>query len=176
MKKNEVRIGGTYRAKVTDKLVSVRIDAENSNGGWDATNLDTNRKVRIKSAQRLRSEVSAKGDEAKATNETPTRGRGAKTSEEATNEAKPPKAATSAKQGGAKKVSCIDAAVKVLGEATEPLTTKAMIAIMTSKGYWKSPGGQTPSATLYSAILREIQAKGDEARFRKVERGLFTLA
>ena len=48
MKKNEVKIGGVYWAKVTDKVVSVRIDAENPHGGWDATNLDTNRKVRIK--------------------------------------------------------------------------------------------------------------------------------
>ena len=176
MKKNEVRIGGTYRAKVTDKLVSVRIDAENPSGGWDATNLDTNRKVRIKSAQRLRSEVSDKGTKAKTAKDTPTRGRSAKASDKATNEAKPRKAATQAKQGDAKKLSCIDAAVKVLGESNEPLNTKAMVAIMTSKGYWTSPGGKTPHATLYSAILREIQTKGDDARFRKVERGLFTLA
>jgi hypothetical protein len=29
MKKHEVLIGGTYLAKVSDKLVAVRIDAEN---------------------------------------------------------------------------------------------------------------------------------------------------
>ena len=39
-----------------------------------------------------------------------------------------------------------------------------------------SPGGKTPAATLYSAILREIQTKGKEARFKKSDRGLFTLA
>src|SRR5438876_905863 len=38
---------------------------------------------------------------------------------------------------------------------------------MAEKGYWTSPGGQTPAATLYSAILRQIQTKGKEARFRK---------
>lgn len=54
MKKDEVKIGGTYFAKVTDKVVPVRIDAEHRNGGWDATNMVTNKKVRIKSAQRLR--------------------------------------------------------------------------------------------------------------------------
>ncbi len=54
MKKDEVKIGGTYLAKVTDKVVPVRIDAEHRNGGWDATNMVTNKKVRIKSAQRLR--------------------------------------------------------------------------------------------------------------------------
>ena len=33
-----------------------------------------------------------------------------------------------------------------------------------------SPGGQTPHATLYSAIIRELKAKGAEARFRKTGR------
>jgi hypothetical protein len=51
----------------------------------------------------------------------------------------------------------------------------AMIEAMATKGYWKSPGGQTPHATLYSAILREINTKGKDARFKKVERGKFEL-
>lgn len=54
MKKADIKIGGVYRAKVSDKLTDVRIDAENPSGGWDATNLATKKKVRIKSAQRLR--------------------------------------------------------------------------------------------------------------------------
>ena len=53
------------------------------------------------------------------------------------------------------------------------MNTKAMIEAMAKKGYWTSPGGKTPAATLYSAILREIQTKGREARFKKTERGLF---
>ncbi|MBI1373338.1 MAG: hypothetical protein GC159_11460 [Phycisphaera sp.] len=58
MKKQQVKIGGVYSAKITDKVVPVRIDAERSEGGgWDATNLHTNRKVRIKSAQKLRSRI-----------------------------------------------------------------------------------------------------------------------
>jgi hypothetical protein len=75
-----------------------------------------------------------------------------------------------------KQLSAIDAAVKVLGESKEPLNTKAMIEAMSAKGYWKSPGGKTPHATLYSAILREINEKGKEARFKKTERGRFALA
>ncbi len=78
-------------------------------------------------------------------------------------------------KGGAKKLSALDAAAKVLGEATEPLNTKEMIERMSAQGYWKSPGGQTPHATLYSAIAREIDKKGDDARFQKTERGRFTL-
>jgi hypothetical protein len=80
---------------------------------------------------------------------------------------KPPKAAKP------KKMSAIDAAAKVLSEAGEPMNCQDMIKAMAEKGYWKSPGGQTPAATLYSAILREIGNKGKEARFKKTERGKF---
>src|SRR5262245_60553771 len=97
-----------------------------------------------------------------------------KTESKATKSAKPAKAKTSAKRDS--KMSCLDAAAKVLGESKEPLTTKEMIEKMATKKYWISPGGKTPAATLYSAILREINAKGKEARFKKTERGHFTLA
>jgi hypothetical protein len=50
-----------------------------------------------------------------------------------------------------------------------------MIEAMAEKSYWTSPGGKTPHATLYSAILREINKKGKAARFVKVERGKFTI-
>ena len=58
MKKNDVETGATYVAKVSGKLARVRIDRECPYGGWDATNVDTGRRVRIKSAQRLRRAVS----------------------------------------------------------------------------------------------------------------------
>ena len=55
------------------------------------------------------------------------------------------------------------------------MNAKAMIAAMAEQGLWRSPNGKTPHATLYAAILREIAKKGDAARFRKVDRGRFTL-
>jgi hypothetical protein len=36
--------------------------------------------------------------------------------------------------------------------------------------------GKTPPATIYAAILREIQKKGEGAWFRKAARGKFELA
>lgn len=86
--------------------------------------------------------------------------------------AKEPKAK---KEPKPKKPSALDAAAKVLGEARAPLNCQEMIKAMADKGYWTSPGGQTPHATLYSAILREINAKGKDARFKKSQRGKFTL-
>jgi hypothetical protein len=75
--------------------------------------------------------------------------------------------------GKDKKPSALDAAAKVLGETGKPMTCPEMIEVMTAKGYWTSPGGKTPQATLYSAIAREITAKGAHSRFVKAERGKF---
>jgi hypothetical protein len=72
-----------------------------------------------------------------------------------------------------KKFSALDAAAKVLAEEARPMNCKEMIAAMAAKGYWTSPGGQTPDATLYSAILREVSTKGSNSRFQKTERGKF---
>ena len=76
MKKNEVKVGGVYAAKVpgrrslgeggSDKMVPVRLESENPHGGWNGTNLKTGKAVRIKSAQYLRGAV------AEATQEAPT--------------------------------------------------------------------------------------------------------
>ena len=54
MKKNEVKVGQTYRVKVSGSMANVRITGVSPHGGWDGVNVATNRKVRIKSAQRLR--------------------------------------------------------------------------------------------------------------------------
>ena len=70
-----------------------------------------------------------------------------------------------------KKLSALDAAARVLGESGQAMNCQEMIEAMAAKGYWSSPGGKTPSATLYSSILRELKTKGGEARFRKTERG-----
>ncbi|MBX3399532.1 MAG: winged helix-turn-helix domain-containing protein [Gemmataceae bacterium] len=73
-----------------------------------------------------------------------------------------------------KKMSALDAAAKVLAEAGEPMNTKTLIEAMATKGYWTSPGGKTPHATLYAAILREIGTKKTDARFRKTSKGHFS--
>jgi hypothetical protein len=84
--------------------------------------------------------------------------------------------AKKAKEPKAKKTSALDAAARVLEEAGQPMTCPEMIEAMTAKRYWTSAKGLTPAATLYSAILREINAKGKESRFVKTERGKFGLA
>ena len=76
--------------------------------------------------------------------------------------------------GKTPKLSALDAAARVLAETGQAMTCGELIDAMAAKGYWTSPGGKTPGATLYSAILRELQTKKKEARFRKTERGKFS--
>ena len=75
MKKSEIKIGGTYTAKVSGKLTIVRVDAIRESrryrtvtyGGlrelrettvYDVTNLTTNRKTVFRSAAKFRQTVS----------------------------------------------------------------------------------------------------------------------
>ena len=74
------------------------------------------------------------------------------------------------------KLSALDAAAHVLAETGRPMNCREMIEAMAEKGYWTSPAGKTPASTLYSAISRELKAKGAAARFEKVERGRFALS
>jgi hypothetical protein len=160
MNSSEVIVGGTYLAKVTDKVVPVRIDQANPHGGWDATNLVTNKTVRIKSAQRLRGPAPDRAASPRSEAEKPakaSKGAGAK----ADKPAKP------------KEPSGLDAAHAVLVDAGEPMRCGDVVEKMLATGMWKT-GGKTPSATIYAAIIREISSKGTAARFKKTDRGLFT--
>jgi Mg-chelatase subunit ChlI len=298
MKKDQVQIGGTFVAKVSGKLAKVRIDAESRFGGWDATNVDTGRKVRIKSAQRLRREVAtstntetsaadlppqdideriaaappsivpyeerraraergqaaaaepngateAAEDDAPRYDPTrcatkrcrgtpvltylerpmcqacwerhcreeqpsevsesagdachPTEEQETPEQENAMSKKKSTKNQTSKKQTKAqpaaakakrvkkaaatkaratteskpKRVSALDAAATVLAKAGKPMRAQELIAAMTEKGLWTSPGGKTPHATLYAAMMREARDKKADSRFRKTDRGQF---
>jgi hypothetical protein len=81
--------------------------------------------------------------------------------------------AKKAKADKPKRTSGLDAAAKVLEESGQPMTAKEIVEAAEAKGYWKSPGGKTPHATIVSAIIREIAKKGDASRFVKTERGKF---
>ncbi len=73
-----------------------------------------------------------------------------------------------------KRISGLDAAAQVLTEAGGTMDSREIVDVMLAKGLWKT-GGKTPHATIYAAIIREIQKKGSKSRFEKVARGKFTL-
>lgn len=103
------------------------------------------------------------------------------------NEAKPtqtskvPARAQTRTKPSSGKLSALDAAAKVLQglsakEAATGISTPALIERMAEARLWTSPGGKTPAATLYAAIVREIGKKDGSCRFRRVSAGHFALA
>ena len=80
---------------------------------------------------------------------------------------------TAAKSNG--KLSGLNAAAQILAKAKEPMGCKDIVEQAIGNELW-CPGGKTPHATLYAAIIREISKKGKNARFKKVDRGRFQLA
>ena len=200
MKKSEVTIGRVYTTKIDGKMVSVRLQGENPNGGWDAMNLTTGEKIHVKLPRQLRREVNvpeAKAGDMDGTAETvesepsvsgpppetdtrapvPATGadRGAKTARTG-KAAKATKRATQAKRGQttAKPPTGLDAAARVLEESKGPMACREIVKMAFDKGYWKSDG-KTPHATIYSAMIREIAARGEQSRFEKVQRGKFAI-
>lgn len=92
-------------------------------------------------------------------------------------QARAAKAAEAAPPGpAAPKLSALDAAARVLAEAKEPLGCPDLIGRMAAAGLWRSPAGRTPAATLHAALMREINTKGEQSRFKKAGRGRFALA
>jgi hypothetical protein len=49
------------------------------------------------------------------------------------------------KAQGQKKMSCLDAAAKLLTETGQPMTCPNLIEAMAAKVYWSSPAGKTPA-------------------------------
>ena len=95
---------------------------------------------------------------------------------EATKAEQPKAAAPKPATGDKPKLSLLKAAIAVLEESDEALNTKQMIEQAKAKGLWTPGEGKTPEQTLYSAIAREIKAKGENSRFKLITKGHFKLA
>ena len=127
------------------------------------------KKISKKERDRLRSESQADQENARTRDERDAASDDLTASERAMTESE----SENAKNTG-KKMTCLDAAAHVLEQADTPLTCSEMIDRIFEQQLW-STNGKTPAATLYSAIAREIQKKGKEARFVLAERGRFAL-
>lgn len=80
---------------------------------------------------------------------------------------------TSKAKPAAKRKGILDIAAEMLARSKKPMGCAEIVERAIDKGLWRTKG-QTPSATLYAAVIREIAGKGKDARFKKVDRGLFT--
>ncbi len=176
MAESKVKVGMIYSAKVGGTYLSVRIDKSLGHGRYQGASLPSGAKVTVTTAV-------IKGD-----GQTPEQWKERNTPKEAP-PAQTPKDTAADVGTGAKsntrakrepgekkprKPSGLDAAVAVLAEAGKPLNTTDMVKRMLETGMWQT-GGKTPAATIYAAIITEISKKGEQSRFRKVDRGLFEL-
>lgn len=91
------------------------------------------------------------------------------------------KGSPSAPRRAKSRLSALDAAAQVLGalppkERAAGLSAPDLIERMAKAKLWTSPGGKTPAATLYAAMLREIAGRGPASRFARVAPGRFSAA
>ena len=130
----DVQIGGEYRAKLNKEKVAVRITAGKSGGGWSAINTATNMKVYISLARFL--EPMPVATETLVTEDRPpTVAEVAPVIAETTDglstrpmRTRKPKADVEP-QVAQSSLCQLDAAVNVLEEAIEAMTTKAMVEV-----------------------------------------------
>ena len=191
MDKKRIQIGLVYSAKVGGTFLPVRIDKSLGHGRYEGVVMPSGATVKFSTdsvkgdgetveqwqARRTPKERDLPDPAPKATGKRKKSSHsefavtaliepGAKTGKKGQ-----PKADKPAKE---RKPSGLDAAARVLREAGEPMNCGDIVKTALEKGYWQT-GGKTPSATIYAAILREINVKGADARFRKTERGHFEL-
>jgi len=69
--------------------------------------------------------------------------------------------------------SGLDAAHAVLRQRSKPMTVRDITNAIFEQKLWTT-AGKTPRATIAAAIIRAIKDKGNESRFIKTGRGLFT--
>jgi hypothetical protein len=160
MKDTDIQIGKAYDIKVGKNLVAVRIMRLAEKEGWEGVSLKNNNPVIIRSAERIVGLHNPKTATLPPVSTKP---------QEPSNKPVGKQKPTERKLGG------LSAAAQVLAEAGGPMTCKAIVKAMLEKGLWNSDGN-TPVSTIYSSIIREIKAKGDSSRFRKIGKGLFEIA
>ncbi len=157
MKTNQIEKGKQYeitigKNKTTVKVLSVDTRV-NGQTAFDCMNVKTNKRLSVTDPKRFLREIK---------DEKPTVEKTAKT--------KPEKPTVETKPGD--KMSGINAAYKILVEEARPMKVKEITELAMQRGYCDLPGA-TPSATISSAIQREIKTKQETSRFVKTDKGLF---
>ena len=167
--KRKIEIGKVYSAKVGGSWLPVRIDKSLGHGRYEGAAMPSGKAVKTCT------------DAIKGDGETVEQWQAKRTPKEhdlpapaPAAKAEKPKTVAKTKAKKDRKPSGLDAAVTVLAEAGKPMNTSDMVKRMLETGLWKT-NGKTPSATIYAAIITEIAKKGQQSRFRKVDRGLFEL-
>jgi len=204
MDREEIEVGGTYTCRIGRNTVVVRVTAARPDIGW-TVETEAGRLMSIADPRRFVRRIDAllpserlgvppttpDVDVRLAALETttaptpPTEAPSAPEThapdEDATNAAGPATGAPAGQDEATAgeppaKTSLVGAAILLMQEANAPMRCMDLVKKAAERGLWSPKrGGKTPERTLYAAIEREIEKKGDASRFRKIERGLFAL-
>ena len=154
MRSNKIEQGKQYETTIGKNTTIVQVvEIEHRINGlivFDCTNVKINKRTTISDPKRFVREI--KTDDAKPM------------TTKATTETKPAKCGD--------KMSGIEAAHKVLVEEARPMKVREITELAQERGYCDLLG-LTPSATVSSAIQRDIKAKGEASRFIKTDKGMF---
>ena len=168
MRLENVKAGETYMLKVGKNAVQVTVKAVDEKG-----------KITVTTAGGKTLTVADAGRLAVHHTNTPQAAKGAKKNAAAPKDTKAASGRNAGEKGAprgekTRKAGLVDAAIQVMKETGQPMNCKDIVKVILEKKLWETTG-KTPDATLYSSILRDIQKKGADARFKKVDRGQFAL-
>ncbi len=155
MNASKIEEGKIYEVKVGKNTTAMRVaKIEHRINGqivFDCMNVKTNKRATVSDAKRFVREIKAKDETAK--------------------KSKTEKPVVETKLAN-EKLSGLNAAYKILVEEARPMKVKEITELAIQRGYCDLPGA-TPSATISSAIQREIKVKQEASRFVKIDKGMF---
>jgi len=178
MDREEIEVGGTYTCRIGRNTVVVRVTAARPDIGW-TVETEAGRHMAVLDPRRF---LAYRAQPAPTPpTEAPSAPETHAPDEDATNAAGPATGAPAGQDEATAgeppaKTSLVGAAILLMKEANAPMRCMDLVKKAAERGLWSPKrGGKTPERTLYAAIEREIEKKGDASRFRKIERGLFAL-
>ncbi len=151
---SSITIGTIVMVKVGRNEIEVVV-TEIGDNCWKVKKVGSDREFSVRQIERVITTAETTEPEAEETAEP-----------EAEVEDNPPNPAPESGGKPEKKLSLLNAAVKVLEESNTPLNTKEIIAKVVESGLWTPNGAKTPEQSLYSALFREIKEK-ETPRIRK---------
>ncbi len=173
-----IKIGSCYIAKFAKVTMPVRIESRKENGIWLSRSLTHGRVVFVRNEAQLLRECSDSDLSELAKTVLPNR----RSKKPAPAPKMPVETVQAAQDRKIKRrrpsvpefgLTALDAAYRVLKESKRPLTSQEIVDLALKKKYARS-NGATPANTVNAAILRAIKKDGENARFVKVGRGMFT--
>lgn len=172
---SNITVGTIVMVKVGRNEIEVVVTEITANG-WKVKKVGSDREFIVTRIERVIAEPETEAVDAEIPSEAApaTEQEAESAAPEAEEEVDTPNPAPESGGSPEKKLSLLNAAIKVLQESEAPLNTKEIIAKVIASDLWSPNGAKTPEQSLYSAFFREIKEK-ETPRVRKsaARRGAF---